>query len=167
MSPNHFSPCLLSNPYSSFLTISTLSRLSSVATFLPNQQFQSLCDILCIFIVIVGNGIHCSRQAIEEASVLLITVVRLIYICIIMNLLKKAITAVLLLSFVVFVAFFGRLPVLRYVLYDDIPGAYLSNDSGRLRLVYSTASYAIHCQQAFGSSMQLLQVGDWLRLFAE
>lgn len=84
-----------------------------------------------------------------------------------MSLLKKIATAVLLLSFVVFVAFFGRLPALRYVLHDDIPGAYLSNDLGRLRLVYSTALYAIHCQQGLGSSMLLLQVQDWLRLFAD
>ena len=84
-----------------------------------------------------------------------------------MNLLKRIITAVLLLSFVVFVAFFGRLPALRYVLYDEISGAYLSNDLGRLRLVYLTASYAIHCQQAFGNSMLLLQVVDWLRLLAD
>lgn len=84
-----------------------------------------------------------------------------------MNLLKKVITAVLLLSFVVFVAFFGRLPALRYVLHDDKPNTYLSIDLGRLRLVCSTASYVIHCQQAFGSSMLLLQVGDWLQLLAD
>lgn len=48
-----------------------------------------------------------------------------------MNLLKKIAAAVLLLSFVVFVAFFGRLPALRYVLNNDTTGTYLSNNLRR------------------------------------
>lgn len=44
-----------------------------------------------------------------------------------MSLLKKISAAVLLLSFIVFVAFFGRLPALRYVSNNDIPGSYLRN----------------------------------------
>ena len=45
-----------------------------------------------------------------------------------MNLLKKIVTAVLLLSFVVFIAFFGRLPALRSVSFNDLPGTDLIND---------------------------------------
>lgn len=44
-----------------------------------------------------------------------------------MNLLKKIAAAVLLLSFVVFVAFFGRLPALRYVFRYQYIGRILSN----------------------------------------
>lgn len=44
-----------------------------------------------------------------------------------MNLLKKIAAAVLLLSFVVFVAFFGRLPTLRYVLNINVSEASLSS----------------------------------------
>ena len=45
-----------------------------------------------------------------------------------MNLLKKIIAAVLFISFVVFVAFFGRLPALRYVVNISVPDACLTND---------------------------------------
>ena len=46
----------------------------------------------------------------------------------IMNLLKKIIAAVFLISFVVFVAFFGRLPALRYVVNISVQDACLTND---------------------------------------
>lgn len=44
-----------------------------------------------------------------------------------MNFLKKIAAAVLLLSFIVFVAFFGRLPALRYVLNFNVLGTFLSS----------------------------------------
>ena len=43
-----------------------------------------------------------------------------------MNLLKKIAATVLLLSLIVFVAFFGRLPALRYVLHINVSDVYLS-----------------------------------------
>ena len=45
-----------------------------------------------------------------------------------MNLLKEIIAAVLFLSFVVFVAFFGRLPALRYVVNIIVLDACLMNN---------------------------------------
>ena len=44
-----------------------------------------------------------------------------------MSLFKKIVAAVLLLSFTVFVAFFGRLPALRYILNINLPDPRLSN----------------------------------------
>lgn len=44
-----------------------------------------------------------------------------------MNALKTVVVAVLLLSFIVFVAFFGRLPALRYVSLVALRLLYLSN----------------------------------------
>ena len=45
-----------------------------------------------------------------------------------MNLLKKIIAAVLFISFVVFVAFFGRLPALRYVVNMNVQDDCLTID---------------------------------------
>ena len=45
-----------------------------------------------------------------------------------MNLLKKIIAAVLFISLVVFVAFFGRLPALRYVVDMSAQDDCLTND---------------------------------------
>ena len=85
-----------------------------------------------------------------------------------MDLLKKIIAAVLLLSFIVFVAFFGRLPALRYFMsYISIHRMHTKNFPERLQLVFSTALYVIRSQPAVGSSMLLLQAGEWLLLSAD